>query len=186
MHLDREYLRKAAPIEPTLTAGGVLARVVCVSCGTKGEWRITQRRPPPEILPKHFITQGWDLRRSPTCPECAKKRKSKMSSNAPTNAPSATANSDAARRNKRLVIVALEDYFDEAGRCYRGASSDKTVGDELGLAPAFVASVREEFFGKLAEPDDVTKLRNEVAAIAARTQAITEEISRLRQKNGWA
>lgn len=99
-----------------------------------------------------------------------------------TNASS----TDAAKKNKRTVIIALEDYFDEAARQYRNGQSDDKVAEELGLAPAFVAMVREEFFGKLAEPSEVQAMRSEVAALEKSVAGIKARLDTLVSRNGWA
>lgn len=100
--------------------------------------------------------------------------------------PVATLDSDAARKNKRLVVLALEDYFDEATRRYRDQHSDQSVANELDLAPIFVAKVREEFYGKMAEPTEIESLRSDLAALMATARNIETRLADLSKRNGWA
>lgn len=95
------------------------------------------------------------------------------------------ANTDAAKKNKRLVVVALEDYYDESKNRYRDQFDDVSVAKELGLSPAFVASVREEFYGKMAEPDEVTALRGEVSKLMMAAQEINSKLDGMAKRNGW-
>lgn len=181
------YMRLSAPVEMLTCSGRLTARITCNGCGSHEEWSINGRAPPPEQLPAHFKKRGWQIRNRTTCPHCAIKSKEKPMSKPATVTPiSVAANTDAAKKNKRTVIIALEDYFDENARQYRDGQSDDKVAGELGLAPAFVAMVREEFFGKLAEPSEVQAMRNEVAALEKSMAAVKARLETLVARNGWA
>lgn len=103
----------------------------------------------------------------------------------PAVSASASVAPEDAKRNKRIVIVALEDYYDEAKRAYRDGRSDAALATELDLAPTFVASVREEFYGKMAEPDGVAALRAELANAVKSVEAINRKLDDLCARNGW-
>ena len=68
--LSRDYLAKAAPVEPLFHAGRMVARITCSQCGSKEEWAIAHSKPPPDILGKHFSNKGWYVRKRPLCPSC--------------------------------------------------------------------------------------------------------------------
>lgn len=183
------YELTAAPVTLITHAGTQIANIQCAQCGGRETWRINGRRPPPEILPKHFQQKGWSTRKRPTCPACTIKNKEAQKMNAKVEplvkAHTPAANSDAARKNKRLVIVALEDYFDEAAKRYRSGKSDEAVAEELSLAPAFVKMVREEFYGKLAEPEDIAQMRDELAKLMINVSNAQKRLADLTQRNGW-
>lgn len=61
--------------------------------------------------------------------------------------PNPPAMSPDAKKAHRLVMGALEDFYDEAKKRYRPGHTDQSIADEVGVAPAAVAKVREEFFG---------------------------------------
>lgn len=92
---------------------------------------------------------------------------------------------DEQKRNKRLTILALEDYYDEAIHCYRDGKSDKALAEELDLSVGFVANVREEFYGKLAEPDEVGELRSEIACARKLIDDLDAKLTGLCNRNGW-
>lgn len=184
---NHNYREAAAPIEVLSSPGAQIARIECSQCGRHDDWRIS-RLPPPEILHKHFADREWSIRRRVVCPDCqTRKEKPKMSIvQMPKQPPQAQApNADAAAKNKRIVILALEDYFDEAQRRYRDGRTDQSVAKELNLAPAFVQAVREEFFGKLAEPSEVGDVRAQVEAIKAQIGSLEKRLGELAAKNGW-
>lgn len=89
------------------------------------------------------------------------------------------------KKNKRLVILALEDDFNEQEKAYRPGKSDKTVADELGVSPGFVCTVREEFYGKLAEPDEIGSLRADLAIVRKLADDIEGKLTGLCNRNGW-
>lgn len=97
---------------------------------------------------------------------------------------------DALKKNKRLVILALEDYFDDANKRYRDGKSDHGVAEELSLAPAFVSAVREEFFGKLSQPKEITEVQEMLHQLTvefgARVNQLETTISTLSKKHGWS
>lgn len=178
---SESYRRAAFPVQVV----GNKARIECNQCGAHEDWKL-DAFPPPEILKKHFIMRGWDLARRSRCPTCAaKKEKPKMSIVPMPKPEPVIANTDAAKKNKRLVVVALEDYYDESTNRYRDQFDDVSVAKELGLSPAFVASVREEFYGKMAEPDEVTALRGEVSKLMMAAQEINSKLDGMAKRNGW-
>ena len=188
---NASYIRESAPVEILSSGGRLTARITCDACGAHEVWAINGRAPPPEQLPSHFKKRGWVIRNRTTCPICAVKTKEKPMTKTATITPiaapiAAPVTADAAKKNKRAVIIALEDYFDEAARQYRSGKSDQAVADELKLAPAFVASVREEFYGKMAAPTEIQAIRSEVADMEDSIAAMKARLDRLCSLNNWA
>ena len=133
--------------------------------------------PPPDIIRKHFIIRGWELRKKPRCPTCATKREKNMTkiANAPADQPPP---SDAAKRARRMVYMALEDYYDEGKKAYKPGYSDKTIAKDTGASEAVVAAIREQDFGPVGPP-------NEIAEILEAVKALTARLDKLMDANGW-
>lgn len=140
----------------------------------------------PNGIAKRMLSQGWTFGSKLSCPEhsrrspAAKKEdKPAMPAIAPTPEPSTRPQaSDAAKKAQRLVFQALEDYYDETKKSYRPGYSDGTLAKETGAAPDFVRKIREEFFGPLGEPSELTELRTEVEALRNRTLEAFAELER--------
>ncbi|WP_375188469.1 hypothetical protein [Sphingobium yanoikuyae] len=103
-----------------------------------------------------------------------------------------------AKRAHRLVIAALEDYYDERSNSYRKDYSDKRIAEELNISESSVAKTREDFFGPLAAStpievqlmaDSIKSMRvavNEAhkAAMAA-VEAQEDKLEALCRAKGW-
>ncbi len=82
--------------------------------------------------------------------------------------PAATATmSDNAKRCHRLVMQALEDFYDEKQKCYRPGHSDTSIANEIGVSKASVIKTREEYSGPLVEkmPPEVGELIREIRVL---------------------
>ena len=203
------YTADLAPIELMSQPGARIARAQCRQCGGHDEWRITGIVPPPDAIRRHFSTRGWWIKRKAICPQCSKPKEKSVKQNEITHvrnvavpgsrveviAPEVIAvqRSDAAKKAKRLVYMALEDYYDDANRRYRGDHTDASVAKECDCAEDFVRSIREADFGPLAEPDEVAALRTELIgahealdAAALRVADIQKRFEGLCLKRGWA
>lgn len=195
MSLDRRFIAQAAPV---VLAGNVAA-VVC-GCGQREDWRVAGRFPPPDVLKKHFVRRGWNLGRKAVCGPCQAKKGSTETMTStltiqnpprangiapPQQQAAAAVASDAARKAKRLIYQALEDYYDDTKRAYRAAHSDKTIAAELDVAEAVVRQIREESFGPLSEPDEVRAMRAELALAQSEVARLAAAFDKLCSRNGW-
>lgn len=174
MTVTRTVTLKVTPVLLEPVGGGMCASVICHQCGTSDEWRLS-RIPPPDILKKHFIIRGWQLRKKPVCPACQAQKKERPAMPAVSPQPAA---SDAMKKARRLIYMALEDYYDEAARRYREGHSDESIAKETGASLAVVRSIREADFGPLGPPSEFAALQAEVESLRAR---LTEICTR----NGW-
>jgi len=183
--VSQAYAREAAPVEVlTVTGKGQIARLVCAQCGAKQEWRF-DRRPPPEACRKHFHVQGWNLSKKPLCPECAKpKEKVSMTANITPIKP-APEQSEAAKKVKRLIYMALEDYYDDAKKQYKSGHTDATIAKELGTSESFVKTIRESDFGPLAIPPEIAAIRAEITNAASLVGKLQTKLNDLCKNNGW-
>ena len=141
------------------------------------------------------------------CPDARKKREepavpelgiAKVEQPAPT---------PAAGRAKRLVYMALEDYYDEDRKNYKPGHSDASIAQEFGVSEACVRQIREESFGPLVVPLDLNNILTDVRAMrreleaahaaqsaaladshkaeVAKAEALELRITRLIEANGW-
>ena len=156
---------------PAILPGGRFQmRAVCAECGAVRDWS-TDKLFNPGAAVKRAKVAGWQTGKHIVCPECQKTKKEQKMSNVERITPKAPAAkqepTDAAKKAKRMVYLALEDYYDDAAKGYRAGHTDKSVADEIGVAEAFVASIRESDFGPIKEPDEVTQLRAELSEMAS-------------------
>lgn len=136
---------------------------------------------------------GWTLiSNTLRCPDCEAARKApkkdltmKTAQTAPS--PSQQPPREPTRAQKRAINDLLTSVYDTEGLRYRDAETDKTVADTIGegCMPAWVAEIREEFFGPAgsAELEELTGALIQI--IANTTKTITElgEVSDLIAKN---
>lgn len=92
---------------------------------------------------------------------------------------------EAAKKAKRLVYQALEDYYDDVHKQYRAGHSDETVAKETGAAVEFVRSIRDADFGPAGPPSELEALKLEVIQMGREVSEIHEKIERLYKRNGW-
>ena len=188
--ISRIPAREWRGLVPAMEGGRLKVALICHLCGTTDHWTAAQMVGPQTALPK-VIQMGWRADGKVTCPACiAAKRKKPEGKVVPMKlvTPVATAGDvdlDQMKKHKRLVILALEDYFDEASRRYREGKTDKAIADELDLSDAFVAKVREEFYGAIAEPEDVAAFRAQLDAAKQLCADLERQLSGLCQRNGW-
>jgi len=76
-------------------------------------------------------------------------------------------------KQKRLIIMALEDDYDDTAKRYKGDKTDLAVADELGDGIMFgwVSKVREELFGPSGENEELVAIRAEVAKLRSEASA---------------
>ncbi len=106
---------------------------------------------------------------------------------------------DAAKRAHRAAMSALEDYYDEAKKCYRPEWNDKRIAEETGASEAHVRETREKYFGPLTitRPAEFDALVAHVAqaradadarhvAEIAKVDALADRLRQMSVRNGWA
>ena len=148
----------------------------------------------PERMRRVLTQNGWRIIKKKWHPPEEAKDKPVTRPPAPT---------DAARKAKREASTWIDEAFDiDTGR-YRGGVSDKSIGEEVGLAEEAVAQIREDFFGPLKEPEEIAQWRAEVSSIReecnamkaeaaetcttilGRLDELAKQIERTVQNNGW-
>lgn len=148
-------------------------------------------RPVASQCVKKLLAKGWSyVRRRLRCPTCTKRRsiiaqqtkEDTMSkgmtmkdlsqladlagSAAPPPSPSEAPLPEPTGKQTRLMMMALEEVYDDVNKRYRGDSTDKTLAEELGdgIRPGWVAKLREQFFGPAGGNEEMERLRADIAA----------------------
>jgi len=181
-------------VEAAMTGSRYTFNLICAQCGAKST--ITDsRRLPPEAVCSRFHRQGWVTGGRPMCPSCASSKRPRLvidnlkfveaEEMSAEKVIEDAATSEAAKKAKRLIYFALEDYYDDVAKRYKDGRSDKSVAAEIGVAEAFVKKIREEDFGPLSEPDEVAKLRADLSALSSEIGKLTTKLNDLCVKNGW-
>lgn len=181
----QSYLRNSAPVAPLTRGGKVIARIECSQCGTHDEWTIAGPCPPAEILPKHFTTKGWNLRKRPVCPACTAqaKKENTMSNVAPIKPEPVP--SDAVKAARREATEKLLFHFDPSKGCFEEGWSDARIAKETGMPEAWVTKRREEDFGPLKEPGEFAEVRAEAKALASEIGKLQAKLDAMAKRNGW-
>lgn len=166
-------------------SGTKLAQITCADCGTTGTVNVSSL-PPPEALDKKFAQRGWELDPN-VCPDCVVKRKrakaaarvaikqkeqkntmatitgikpTPISENPALKAVSADLHKATAKMHQLLNL-----HFDtDEGRFAEGWD-DARIAKESGMAPAHVTEVRNLAYGELKEPEEITKLRDDIKSL---------------------
>ncbi len=184
--LGTAYLRAAAPVEATISAGRFVARVECAQCGARDEWVVANKAPPADILAKHFTNKGWSIRKRPICPDCISqaKKETAMSNVAPIKPDPLP--SDAVKAARREATEKLLFHFDTAKGCFEEGWSDARIAKETGMPEAWVTKRREEDFGPLKEPGEFAEVRAEAKALASEIGKLQAKLDAMAKRNGWA
>lgn len=173
----------------------------------------------PEAIAKKLLNMGWTIGRKLRCPDAHKRKEPIMAAQDTRERAMGTSSdialaaaapivSPAAGRARRLVYMALEEYYDEIKRAYKPPNSDASIAKECNVSEQLVANIREESYGPLAEPNEVKALRDlllaasqtltettercvrEVRAAASTYGKTLEDVDRrftnLARKNGWS
>lgn len=91
--------------------------------------------------------------------------------------------SDAARAQRRLAFIAIEEVYDDVALRYRPGHSDASIAKAIGCAEGLVATVRAENYGPAAppEPPEVSRLRQDIAALAGSIKILEADVADLQQ-----
>lgn len=163
-----DYARVILPLDAVRNGVGTIVRAECRQCGARQE-KTYGRLPPPEGVVRQFTGMGWDLRKKPICPDCAKSTKTKETKEMAevTKMEPKAQPTEAAKKVKRMIFMALEDYYDDVSQCYKGGWTDEKVAKECNASTTFVRTIREADFGPLKEPQEVREIRAALDALTA-------------------
>ena len=105
--------------------------------------------------------------------------------------------SDEAKKAHRMVMMSLEDYYDEKAKRYKPEWSDARIAKDTGASESHVAETREKYFGPLGEPVELTELRADLrrfvddaratmATLDRTAESLKARLVRICEKNGWS
>ena len=155
-HTWKEGARgRSIRIRPGVGGSTVEAKLSCSKCGKSAALSLPAVLP-PEQIDKKFTRAGWKLDPA-ICLDCQNKRKEqkKMASTTTT----------AAMKAQAVMFRLLSDHFDGDAGAYSDGWDDARVSKETGLAVAMVGEFRRAGFGEIKEPDEIAKLRADIASV---------------------
>jgi ribosome-binding protein aMBF1 (putative translation factor) len=136
---------------------------VCGKCGFTHMVRdaATNRRRPPVAIAQAFREAGWSIgarRSGDLCPKCSAPRRRRREAPTETvfevleepmsDAPSAAEEPrQPTRDDNRRIREELDATYDEAAGRYRKSWTDQALAEKLKVPRAWVAGVREGFYG---------------------------------------
>lgn len=122
---------------------------------------------------RKFESMGWKVGPKPTqtrCPGCVEYAKNmrhyhagrnsgekQMNKVVPINAPGGEART-LSYADRRVIFAKLEEAYEDEQVGYKPQWSDQRVAEDLGVPVAWVKTVREENFGKVATNPDIERL----------------------------
>ncbi|ETX26448.1 hypothetical protein RISW2_03130 [Roseivivax isoporae LMG 25204] len=87
------------------------------------------------------------------------------------------AESEPSKAQKRDILQLLQDCYDvEAGR-YNGADTDDVIAETLGVRPAWVSALREEFFGPDGGNEDMQGLLEELVSFRQQLAEVRQRLA---------
>ncbi len=175
------------------TAGVQTAKLVCDGCGRgevipcsyEGTWKSSRgTRPSAKEANRKAVSKSWAIVKDGLfCPACDAKRRAasakpkwlqdaevmvtKEANMAKTETASVTPIRKPTPKQERLIILALEDAYDDQAKRYKGKETDKTIADDLGDGIMFgwVAEVRERLFGPTGRNEEIEAIQAEINAL---------------------
>lgn len=101
----------------------------------------------------------------------------------PKPEPAPTFDAKAARREAHELIAMT---FNIPTGQYSDGYSDERIAKETGIGVDWVKQRREDEFGPLKEPDELTAMRKQLADAAAKVESIKSQFDQLCAAKGWA
>jgi hypothetical protein len=83
------------------------------------------------------------------------------------------------RDTKRLIIITLQECYDEKNGCYCAGHTDKVVAQRLNCPQAWVADIRDEIFGDAGSNPELDGALTEAKDLAAEVQ---REVDKMRKQ----
>lgn len=156
---------------------------VCDDCGRKETVTCDYTRNPDNSwtpnegqIHDKVCKHGWALVKGTLrCPSCEAKRKAQMKEKKMAPKTNVAPIRKADPKQKRLIILALEDAYDDTEKRYKGDYTDKSLAAEIGseIMPGWVSEIREEFFGP-AGNEEADKLRDDIEALEKETKRLID------------
>ena len=145
--------------------------IECACCGAHESVKINTRSKDmdPDHVRRILHNKGWLVGQKAAkhqCPDCRNAPKTKSNGTVAAVAEEPRAPS---RDEKRQIMKAIQDHYDENAETYIGGCTDQSLAKELGVPRAWVSIIRDEFFGPAQNEEiaefaaEIAQLRHEVA-----------------------
>jgi hypothetical protein len=181
--MDRHFPYIKVPVD-----GGVITamRIECCKCEKTDLFRQIGKRFPPIAAEQYFRNHGWTVGKSPRrdkCPECSHPRPVvvkipvQQEREIVVEEIKADAPREMTRADRRIINDKLDEVYGDT--CYKAPWTDAAVARDLGVPKAWVAAVRDEFFGVEGSNPDLEFFRSEAEKIAASVTDITQQFAHL-------
>ena len=132
---------------------------------------------------KKALGHGWAFVKGKLrCAKCEASRKAKSPAEKEpiTMTASTTAPREPTAKQERLIIMELENAYDDQAKRYRGQATDKTVADDLGdgIMSGWVTRIREKLFGPSGENEEIAAIKAEISALRAECTIKVDALSK--------
>lgn len=169
-HLLEAAAKEGFYIKRIATGGRPATRWACkcAKCDKEQVWG-WDAGTSPEFMIKNLRREKWTHdKRGPICDTCTNDEKSekRVSKLEPLSNP----------KLQRKVFALLNDHFDEERRLYKSGWSDKKIAEAADTSEHYVASVRCEAYGELAEDPAITAMKAEIDALASEAKTVADEM----------
>lgn len=167
----------------------------CSACDAFENVPVTSKQPlPADALVKKMQQRGWVMghrRRHDLCPKCASKKASSPKveriadylatlPNKKEPAMQTEQPRKPSRDEKRLIVLAIEDHYDDKLHGYAEGWSDDKIATDLNVPRKWVSDLREEFYGPVVDPE-LAELERKVKSLATDLEAATAVIEAIRR-----
>lgn len=168
------------------------ARACCDGDGCTREEVVASAKGNQGHALKKVQQMGWQVVKGRLlCPACVARRKVVNMQERARKAPAPELRQPT-QKQKREIVLLLDEVYDPEAKRYKGGDTDETVADVLdGVMPGWVAEIREEFFGPDGGNHDMQALAGEVEAMLAeigaaraRGEAFLKECEKLQGQLG--
>lgn len=164
----------------------IILRCACEGCNNREVLYTDAFRSPPNKAwtAKHFINKGWAVGRTPQkdfCPDhnsrAARRQPKQETETMPTPTPATAAAEPRSmtRDERRIIHAALQDvYIDDVG--YTVGSTDISVATSLGVPVAWIAEVREQFFGDAGSNPEIENFTSQVKLLTGVQEILEHDL----------
>lgn len=166
--------------DTTISCNGIVTgamRISCACCDVVAyfPYQSGVHRLAAGAAKQYFLGKGWFVGAGPEadfCPSHARqsKRKDGTATNN-SNAPVAEKPREMSREDRRIISEKLDEVYGKDA--YKGSWTDSTVARSLDVPRAWVAQVREQFFGPQGSNGVFDEFLAEKSKIAAEFNAIS-------------
>jgi len=166
-------------------------RITCAKCEAKHDFPVTGRPPPPEVVARWAVREGWQSnawRRSAcVCPACIRGKTKHTLSREPILNPEkvipmpetkpAPVPRELTQQERLKIRAILDRQFDDGAGCYLDGYSDQKIGEEVGVPWALVTKIREAAYGPIRVDPEVAALRADLTMLRRAADELSDKVA---------